>query len=64
MIDEDKFFKLIRDSFRYKRKTLKNNLSTYDLVKIEEILKKNNLDLSVRAENIPLLIFIEIANNL
>ena len=64
MIDEDKFFKLIRDSFRYKRKTLKNNLSTYDLVKIEEILKKNNLDLSVRAENISLLIFIEIANNL
>ena len=64
VIDEDKFFKLIRDSFRYKRKTLKNNLSTYDLVKIEEILKKNNLDLSVRAENISLLIFVEIANNL
>lgn len=64
VVDEDKFFKLIRDSFRYKRKTLKNNLSTYNLVKIEKILKKYNIDLSVRAENIPLLIFIEIANNL
>ncbi len=62
--NEDVFFKLIRDSFRQKRKTLRNNLKAYDLNKIEEILKKYNFDLSVRAEAIPLQVFVEIANNL
>ncbi len=62
--NEDIFFKLIRDSFKQKRKTLKNNLKEYDLSKIEEILNKHNLDLSIRAEAIPIEIFVEIANNL
>ena len=31
VINEDIFFKLIRDSFSYKRKTLKNNLKSYNL---------------------------------
>ena len=58
------FFKLIKDSFKQKRKTLKNNLSNYDLLKIENILKKYNYDLNVRAEQLSIDIFIEIANNL
>ena len=62
--NEDIFFKLIRDSFKQKRKTLKNNLKGYDLDKIEKILKKHNLDLQVRAESLPIEIFIEISNNL
>lgn len=62
--DEEKFFKLVRDSFRQKRKTLKNNLKEYDFSKIEEILLKNNLPLDIRAENITLDIFIEISNNI
>lgn len=62
--DEEKFFKLIRDSFRYKRKNLKNNLKDYDLEKIEETLKKQNKDLTVRAESLDLETFVEIANNL
>lgn len=62
--NEDVFFKLVRDSFTQKRKTLKNNLKKYDLNKIEDTLKKYNLDLSVRAENISLEIFVDIANNL
>ncbi len=62
--DEEIFFKLIKDSFRQKRKTIKNNLRQYNLIKIEEILKKHNLDLSVRAESLPIEIFVEIANNL
>ena len=62
--NEDIFFKLIRDSFKQKRKTLKNNLKNYDLNKIEEVLIKHNLDLSVRAEALPIEIFIEISNNL
>lgn len=62
--NEDIFFKLIRDSFTQKRKTLKNNLKGYDLSKVEEVLKQYNLDLSVRAEALPIEIFVEISNNL
>jgi len=62
--NEDNFFKLIRDSFTQKRKTLRNNLKGYDLSKIEEVLKKHNLDLTVRAEALPIEIFVEISNNL
>ena len=62
--NKEVFFKLIRSSFKQKRKTLRNNLKDYDLDKVLNILKKYNLDLSVRAENISLEIFIDIANNL
>lgn len=62
--NRDLFFKLVRDSFTQKRKTIRNNLKNYDLVKIEEILKKYNLDLSFRAEQISIDIFVDIANNL
>lgn len=62
--NEEVFFKLIRDSFTQKRKTLRNNLKGYNLEKIEEVLNRYNLDLSVRAEQLSTEIFIEIANNL
>ena len=62
--NKDLFFKLVRDSFKQKRKTLKNNLKEYNLEKINEVLSKYNLDLSVRAEALPLDIFIDISNNL
>jgi len=62
--DEKILFKLIRDSFEFKRKTLRNNLKGYDLDKIENVLERHNLDLSVRAEQIPLELFIEISNEL
>lgn len=62
--DKNLFFKLVRDSFRFKRKTLKNNLSGYDLDKISSVLSNYKLDLSVRAEHIPLEIFVDISNNL
>lgn len=58
------FFKLVRDSFTQKRKTLRNNLKGYDLDKIENVLKKYNMDLSARAEQISSDIFIDIANSL
>ncbi len=61
-VNEEKLFCLIKDSFKFKRKTLKNNLSGYDLKAIEKLLKDYNFDLSVRAEQIPLEIFIKIAN--
>ena len=62
--DKDLFNKLLKDSFRYKRKTIKNNLNNYDLKKIEEILKNYNFNLTSRAEEIPLEIFVEIVNYL
>lgn len=62
--NEKIFFKLIRDAFRYKRKTIKNNLSDYDINLIENILKKHNFDLTVRAEQLDIKIFVEIANAL
>ncbi len=62
--NEQLLFKLIKDSFKQKRKTIKNNLKAYPLDQIEPILKKHNFDLTTRAEQIPLEIFIEIANNL
>lgn len=58
------FFKLVKDSFVQKRKTLKNNLKGYNLEKIENILKKYNFNLSVRAEQLPIEVFVDIANNL
>ena len=62
--DEKLFFNLVKDSFTQKRKTIKNNLKNYNLEKIEEVLKKYNFDLSVRAEQLPIEIFVDIANNL
>ena len=62
--DEDKFFKLIKDSFKQKRKTLKNNLKEYDFTEIEKVLSKNNLPLDVRAENISIEVFVDISNSI
>ena len=62
--NEETFFKLIKDSFKYKRKTLKNNLNNYNLPKIEKVLKKYNLDLKTRAEAISIEVFVDIANEL
>lgn len=58
------FFRLVRDSFKQKRKNLRNNLKGYDLEQIEPILQKHNLDLTARAEQLPIEIFVEISNNL
>ena len=58
------FFKLVRDSFKQKRKTLRNNLKGYNLEIIEEVLKKYDKDLSVRAEQLSIDVFIAIANSL
>ena len=62
--NEEIFFKLVKDSFRQKRKTLKNNLINYDLNKINEVLNKYGLTTNVRAESLSIEQFIEISNNL
>ena len=60
----DLFFKLVRDSFTQKRKTLRNNLKNYDLEKIEQVLKTSGFDLNVRAEQLSIEVFEKIANDL
>ena len=62
--NEELFFKLVRDSFKYKRKNLRNNLKGYDLEKIENILKQFNKDLNSRAESLTIENFVEISNSL
>lgn len=63
---KDKVFfeKLVKDSFQYKRKNIRNNLKGYDLDKVLEVLEKHNFDLSVRAEQLSVEIFVELANAL
>lgn len=58
------FKQLVKDSFRYKRKTIRNNLKGYDLNKISDVLNRYGFDLGVRAENLSLDIFVDIANGL
>lgn len=58
------FEKIVRDSFKFKRKTIKNNLSNYDLNIINMVLSKYGYDLSVRSENLSYEIFVDIANEL
>ena len=62
--NKDTFFKLIKDSFQFKRKTIRNNLKNYDLDKISNVLEKNNFSLTTRAEEIPVEVFVEMANEI
>lgn len=58
------FQKLIRDSFQFKRKTLRNNLKNYPLDKVSNVLESYGYDLNVRAESLSVDIFVSIANEL
>ncbi len=60
--NEGFFFKLVKDAFVQKRKTLRNNLKGYDLDKIDKTLSKFNKDTSFRAENITIEEFAIISN--
>lgn len=64
VIDFDFFENLIKDSFQFKRKNIKNNLYKYDLDIIEDVLSKYGYDLTVRAENLDVDIFVDLANAL
>lgn len=62
--DKEMFNKLLHDAFKYKRKNIRNNLKNYDLDKVLKILNKYGYDLTVRAEELKLEIFVELANSL
>lgn len=61
-VNVDKFKKIVRDAFQFKRKNLNNNLNTYNKEKMQEILKDYGYNLSNRAEEIPYNVFIDITN--
>ena len=58
------FKNLVKDSFFYKRKNIRNNLKKYNLEIIKMVLNKYGYDLEVRAEKLDLDIFVDIANTL
>ncbi len=58
--NEEQFFNFVSDAFKMKRKNLRNNLCNYNLNKINEVLKKHNMDLTNRAEQLSIDIFIEL----
>lgn len=59
------FDKLVKDSFQFKRKTIKNNLiNKYNLDIVSKVLEKYGYDLNMRSEKIPYYVFVEISNEL
>lgn len=62
--NKELFFKLVRDSFQFKRKNIKNNLSNYDLSIVDRVLNENGFSLTSRAEQIPLKVYVILANSL
>ena len=53
--DDTFFFKLVRDSFKFKRKTIRNNLKNYenDIIKvIDSFITVNNYDINLIINNI------------
>ena len=63
-VDKVKYFEIINNSFRMKRKTLKNNLSNYDFEKIKEVLDSYGLNDNVRAEELSEDVFVQITKKL
>ncbi len=60
--DRDLFFQVVKDSFQYKRKNIRNNLKKYNLDVVSSILNKYGYDLNVRAEQLSVEIFVDLAN--
>jgi len=60
--DLKKFFQLVRDSFQFKRKNLRNNLKQYDLDIVSSVLSNYGYDLTTRAEELPVSVFVDISN--
>lgn len=59
-VDIDKLKTLLKDSFRYKRKNIQNNLRAYDRNKLETILHNHGYSLTDRAEELTLETFMDL----
>lgn len=62
--DFNLFKRLVKDSFKYKRKMIRNNLKLYDMDKVKKVLSKYGYGLDVRAESLSLDVFVDMANEL
>lgn len=62
-IDKNKFEKLIKAAFQFKRKTIANNLYLYDKEKVSHILGLHGHSLQNRAEEIDLATYIDLSQN-
>lgn len=62
--NEKLFFRIVKDSFRFKRKSIKNNLKLYDSAIVASALEENNFTMNHRAEQITLDTFIDISDKL
>ena len=63
-VNVSNFKKLLSMAFSHKRKTLKNNIGGDLFKKISDILIKYNFTSNVRAEELPLEVYIEICNKI
>lgn len=62
-LNEEHFFRFIRDAFKQRRKTLFNNLSSeYDKEFISKMFNDNNIKLNVRAEELSIKDFVDLDN--
>lgn len=64
VLNEEHFFKLVRDSFKQKRKTLKNNLKGYNWDIIKRLLQNIGKSETCRAEELSIENFIYISNEM
>lgn len=62
--DEELFFEIVKNAFKQKRKTIKNNLNKYNTDLIEDVLNSYGKNLNTRAEEITINEFASIANKL
>lgn len=60
--DLDFFFRFVKDAFTQKRKNLRNNLKSYDLILLENALREIGKDLTFRAEQLSIEDFVHITN--
>jgi len=63
-IDYEKFQNFLKEVFQFKRKTINNNIKSYDKAKIARILEENGYTLSCRPEEIDYKTYINIIMNL
>ena len=63
-VNMSNFDKLVRASFQFKRKNLRNNLKSFDLEKIDSILKEYGYSINNRAEELSYEIFVDLSDKL
>ena len=60
-IDYNKFKKILKEAFQFKRKTIGNNITSIDKNVLLEVLQKHNYTLQSRAEELDLETFIDMS---